>query len=280
MTDLRVAEKLAWLLKSTKSDDVAFLECEGKVYFARHSAGKREPTSAIVALVQGLHEHPPESVLKLVRQRIYATAAPTNMCRGLVKVTARRLTAPITPIDHRNIDMTPHLVEVTPPNPPEPPALVQARSPLREPAQFMKMAFDLATQVPRDKPLYECSRPIAAILVSATNEILAHALNTNVCNRTQHAEVNLIQSYYLATGRGVPANSTLYTTLKPCRMCAAMIWHMADDIKSLQVFYGAHDPGPQARETILDARSPDRRHACLSSDLAHLLDLQLEQLLL
>lgn len=283
MTDLRVAEKLAWLVKSAVREDteIAFLTCEEKLYWARHQASGPQPTSAIVKLVQGLYEIYPDSAQKLVRRRIYATTKPTEMCRGMVKVAARRLTAPITPVDHNDLsfaDLT--FIEITAPKPPLPPPTFEGQSTtLGEPAHFMRAVFELAQQVPREKPLYKCSRPIAAILVSEKNEILAYAINTNVSNRTQHAEVNLIQSYFLTTKQGLPSRSTLYTTLKPCRMCAAMIWHMAEDPENLRVFYGAHDPGPQARHTILDAKSPDRRDACRRAGVPHLLDLQLEELL-
>jgi tRNA(Arg) A34 adenosine deaminase TadA len=40
--------------------------------------------------------------------------------------------------------------------------------------------------------------------------------------------------------------------MKPCKMCAGMIWHCAEDIRTSKVYYLEHDPGPNARLTLLE----------------------------
>ncbi|HEX5869744.1 MAG TPA: Bd3614 family nucleic acid deaminase, partial [Longimicrobium sp.] len=49
----------------------------------------------------------------------------------------------------------------------------------------------------------------------------------------------------------------LYTTLKPCRMCAGMIQHAGQG--KLDVLYGQGDPGGDAQNTVLDGSG--RLHA-------------------
>ncbi|WP_321935208.1 Bd3614 family nucleic acid deaminase [Paraburkholderia sp. J8-2] len=88
---------------------------------------------------------------------------------------------------------------------------------------------------------------IAALLVSSQGRVLAIAENMKAKNETYHAEVNLVQAYMskfdsFAQGReGVVA---IYTTLKPCKMCAAMIAHAFPYCK---VIFAQDDPGTHAQ---------------------------------
>ncbi|MCX5544745.1 Bd3614 family nucleic acid deaminase [Paraburkholderia sp. CNPSo 3076] len=87
---------------------------------------------------------------------------------------------------------------------------------------------------------------IAALLVSSQGRVLAIAENMKARNETFHAEVNLVQAYmskfdsFVQGREGVVA---VYTTLKPCKMCAAMIAHAFPCCK---VIYAQDDPGTHA----------------------------------
>ena len=115
----------------------------------------------------------------------------------------------------------------------------------------MNAAFKIAEEIPRTGKLYECDRKVAAVLIAADGKFIAAARNANAKNRTRHAEVNLVQGLRTEHGKSLPRGSKIYVTLKCCRMCAAAIWCDAEDIRSLHVYYGEDDPGPNARETIL-----------------------------
>ena len=71
-------------------------------------------------------------------------------------------------------------------------------------------------------PTIARSYNVAAILVSPRGEILSYGVNLSYVNFTRHAEVNALQGC-LRNGRAIPAQSTLYTTLQPCQICAGMI---------------------------------------------------------
>jgi tRNA(Arg) A34 adenosine deaminase TadA len=107
---------------------------------------------------------------------------------------------------------------------------------------------------------------IGAILVSKQGEILAWGVNTNQTNQTYHAEVNMIQSYAARLGAGftgLPVDCRIYTTLKPCRMCAGMIMQTAADPGRFKVFFEQSDPSTYATGTALDGNLA--RQSCIFS---------------
>jgi len=263
-------EELAWRLQARSAGErVAFLEWEGTIYFAHHREGDPAPTSAVVKLVQGIYELVPDRAHRILRRRIFSTAEPTPMCTGTVKVAARRLTAPVRAtarglhVDVRFVDVTEASSGALRPargapsfaaGPPELPG-----PPPRSHADFMRLALRLASEVRRDEAnLYRSPRPVASLLVSSGGDILATATNTNGWNRTLHAEVNLVQGHYARSGAGLPPGARIYTTRKPCKMCAGLIWCGASDLRSLTVYYGEEDRGRAARQTVLTLGSPER----------------------
>ena len=116
----------------------------------------------------------------------------------------------------------------------------------------MATALRMAQAIPQSGHLHQRDRPVAALLVGPDGAILGGSINTNSKDRTRHAEVNLIQGWYARTGLEIPSGARIFVTLKPCRMCSAMILECAGDRNAIQVLYAEDDPGPQARNTCLD----------------------------
>ena len=79
---------------------------------------------------------------------------------------------------------------------------------------------------------------IAALLVSENGQVLAYGLNAALINNTYHAEVNMLQAY-ARSSQVLPKNALIYTTMKPCHMCAAMITQLLPDSA---VIYAQEDP--------------------------------------
>lgn len=283
MTELRWAEKVAWVLgsKSAPNQDFAFLRSGDTIYFSRSPRPVTGPYSAIVQLIQGIYEHDPAFARRHVRNRIFATATPTPMCLGMIRVAARRLYSSVTPVAHDDIEAGAKLVEVQSPRPKEPPHSFSDGQALPQKVTSPAHALEVVEKLAREQmhaglaPRHASDRAIAAALVDESGAVLSYGVNTNARNRTLHAEVNLLQGFYARTGKPVPARASLYSSMKPCRMCAAMLWQMCEDVASIKVVYAEFDPGPNAKETILDAGSFDRKQAC-SDSCPELIALQLE----
>ncbi len=124
-------------------------------------------------------------------------------------------------------------------------------------AQPMDLARSLATLCKTSNPeRYLRDRAVGAVLVSAEGELLAQAYNSNHSNRTLHAEVRLLQDWGFRTGGApIPAGAQLFVTLKPCKMCAGMLFYCAENPSTLQIWYDQFDPGPHARATILESQT-------------------------
>ena len=67
----------------------------------------------------------------------------------------------------------------------------------------------------------------------------------------RHAEVNLLLAMAARGIHRIPRGTVLYTSLKPCRMCASLILAMQEAPTSLRVIALEDDPGPHGRHNIL-----------------------------
>jgi tRNA(Arg) A34 adenosine deaminase TadA len=100
-------------------------------------------------------------------------------------------------------------------------------------------------------------------LVSNEGKILTSAINSNSTHKTHHAEINLIRDYCARNQKKLPVGARIYTTLKPCKMCAGMIWEHAEDLKKIAVYFFENDLGSFARSTVLNPGSFERNRATL-----------------
>ena len=110
----------------------------------------------------------------------------------------------------------------------------------------------MATRVPRGAVLHDHDRAIAAMLIDGNGELLSYGVNSNSRNKTLHAEVNLVQRWFRESGKKIPSGAVLYSTHKPCKMCAGMIYHWSENPRDVQVFYAVEEDGGLSRETVLD----------------------------
>jgi tRNA(Arg) A34 adenosine deaminase TadA len=267
-----------------KSGELAFLIDSGRFYFAFHDSSQGvAPTSSVIRLIQGIYDKEPEQALRLVRNRIFTTAQATEMCLGMVRVAAKRLTDQISMDEalekkaefaHAQVDLTEcenalaHPLSYETQNPLEEILKASAPSPYpRDDEAWMSVALKLSAAE---------NSPVSALLLSAENELLAWGLNTNARNRTFHAEINLVQSFYRKFKTKIPEGAKIITTLKPCKMCAAMIWSFSEKIETLKVLFAEDDPGSNARETVLNSGTFERKRASkTASELSCEIELQL-----
>ena len=247
---------------------MAFLQDGEKVLFARgEKAGS--PFTATTNLIQGIYESRPEVARKVLRARIWATREPGPFTHGMVKVAARRLTAPVEP---RGGGATPA------------PAREEIRCERRARTgdlgtlsregsctkksedDWLKLAASLVGERRVGRPLFELDRAVGAVLVSPDGELWAASANTNASNRTYHAEVNVLTDAWLLHKSKLPRGTRLYATLQPCKMCAGLAWELAEEPGALEVYYALEDPGPAARDSVLEVGSNARRRFARTPD--------------
>lgn len=259
------AEHIAFLLKQSALD-LAFVEHEGVVYYSYFPQKGEAPSSAIVKLLQGLFDQFVDQSFFILRQRIFTTASLTEMCRGMVKVVAKRVSDNILP-QNQEMDLRLRFLQIGEGQE----YLVQTRhlntenkTPLNNvgewiaqqspqgPGDVLALAGGLARLVPRGGVLHDYDRDIAALLISSEGRVLSYGVNSNSKNKTLHAEVNLVQRMYRESGHKIPHGAILYSTHKPCKMCAGMIYHWCESPSSLRVYYSIEEKGTLSRQTVLD----------------------------
>ncbi|ADM08390.1 cytidine and deoxycytidylate deaminase family protein [Parvularcula bermudensis HTCC2503] len=101
--------------------------------------------------------------------------------------------------------------------------------------RWMDHALGLASMAARNGEV-----PVGAVLLSATGQLIAEAVNTPIaqCDPTAHAELAVLRKGALATGNYRLTGTTLLVTLEPCAMCAGAICHA----RIGHLVYGADDP--------------------------------------
>jgi tRNA(adenine34) deaminase len=105
--------------------------------------------------------------------------------------------------------------------------------------------------------------PIGAILVGEDNKILAAASNQTIkdSDPTAHAEIIALRTAGMRTGNYRLTNTTMYSTIEPCVMCAGALVNA----RVKRLVYGAADERFGAVETHF--------HICDSPVLNHRIEL-------
>lgn len=278
MTDEKRAEHLAFLL-SQEGFETAFVEHKGIVYYSHFPKNVKAPSSAVVKLLQGLFDQHVDHSFFILRNRVFTTATLSEMCRGMMKVIAKRATENILVNEQSLISGSDipsltfkrlgppadvlatisHLNEANKIPMSQVIGWIQEQDP-QNPTEFLKFARHISDKVPRGEVLHDYDRNIAAILISKEGELLSYGVNSNSKNKTLHAEVNLLQRLYRERGQQIPEGAILYSTHKPCKMCAGMIHDWSAKPESIQVFYEIEETGSLSRQTILDRLGINKRH--------------------
>ena len=250
----------------------AWLEHNGQIYWAAEPHFLA-PETAVSRLVQGIYERYPQQARAIVRNRIYLSGEKTPFCDGMIRVAAKRCTenqplanvfpdnecpgfrgGPLKPLDLSDGDFC---------NEELPSLLPERLAEFSAPTLSLFDAFALCNQleaaIPREESeRYKADRPVAALVLDRDSRLLGQGINAGSQNRTRHAELEAIRDAWAKTRQRLPAGATLISTLKPCRMCAALAWWFCEDPSQLTVLYRDFDPGPHGRATVLDVGTADR----------------------
>jgi len=270
----RLAPSLAREIAAVLADrtggasDLAFLRQRDTIYFAR---GVDDVRSAATVLIQGIYATVPGEAHFFVRNTIHVTREPGPFALGMTKVAARRICrvearAPGTPPSFEPGELgAMHEVRFEPP-----PRAAAGRDPAaRSDEEWLRFAAAIVAPPRADVPLHARDRRVGAVLVSPAGRLLAASANTNGANRTLHAELNVLTARWLETRERLPRGTRLYVTLRPCKMCAGLVWELSEEPGTVAVFFAADDPGSAARNTVLCPGSAMRaRFARTPAELA------------
>ena len=252
-------EQIAWILtQKYGSKAFAWVEHEKNIYYAVLDKAGKLPVTAVTQLIQYLFDRYIDHSFFILRNRIFTTENLTDVCRAMVKLTAKRITGGIEPRNH-DLENSQTWIQVCG-------SLDGILESQHQQIDFLSTG-NLRKESAKNKlqeiiagldsgpVLHDFNRKIAAILCDSDGNILETSKNNNSKNKTLHAEVLLVQRYFQRHGRCIPENAVIYTSLKPCRMCAEMILNFCKNREMIQIYYLNDDPGPMAKNTILERKN-------------------------
>lgn len=232
----------------------AFVHFGNDVYFSVFQESEVSyAMSPVICLLQQIFETKKDHSFFILRKAIVTNYTPAANEKGMVKVVAKRIQQfqaedPNESNERTSLAWVRHMPR-----------------PLASLSEFHRQSIDLLSLdpwaalqrlvdlIPRGAVLHDYDRPIAAILVDSTGQVLDFGVNSNHINKTLHAEVNLLQRYYQKHGHQLPSGSRIYVTHKPCKMCAGMIWEaLPEDFVKPAVIYFEDVPGRLSVQTKLD----------------------------
>jgi len=187
-----------------------------------------------------------------LRHTILTTVEPTAFALGMVKVAAKKLRVVPPPqpfLRFAGGGSTAH--EITYVHPALP---TIETTPKASHEEWLRFALSLVPATPDGLPRHARDRRVGAALVAPDGTLLAASANTNGANRTRHAELNVLLAH-----RSLAPGTRLYVTLRPCKMCAGLLWDRSRERGTVLVFYAEDDPGPAARNTVLCPGSDMRK---------------------
>ncbi len=238
----------------------------GRAYFSRFRPLPYQPETPVTRLISGLWARFGSQALSLVRRPVLTSGPITDLDRAFVKVAAKRLrqVAPFPapqPMATGAAGAQTHveLLEIGEEPLPEEPLPSLPRSVSSE-AAAIRLVRDLQERARRGPTRATSARRLSALLTDAEGLVLAAAVNSAGTDRTRHAEAELIRRWWRDHGRGLPPGARVYCSLKPCKMCAALIWAATTDREGLRVVFDRWDPGPLAQGTVLSDNGLEQLH--------------------
>jgi pyrimidine deaminase RibD-like protein len=225
----------------------------GLVVTANRGPGAMPWDSAVTRLIHGVSAEFGEERYRILRRPLNVCGHLSEWDRNLVKVCAKRISRQekksAWPRGARVIDtgrdLLPDVESVRCP---------ELRDTFASCAEIRELITALASNERQKwlgKPLHLSPRCVVAALTGPDGKILGVHANTNTSIQMRHAELNLFLAMHAAGMHKIPEGSTLYVTLKPCRMCASLILALQAKPSPLKVIALEDDPGPHGKHQLL-----------------------------
>ena len=228
----------------------AFLIQEGVLYQADPLFSSQVGYTPVTALIEGIWNTYPNQAYSLLRERIYSNYPFTSSCEGMIKVAAKRASA-LTQEQFEEEQKKSTSTQILSPK------VFQNEFQLNNsnthfPLEEQKKRLVLKTKSRSLHSLhrYESDRAVGAAAFTQTGEIINLSWNTNAKNKTLHAELNLVRSYEQKAKTLFPDHSEIWVSLKPCAMCAALLFSSVKNPETLKIVYLEDDPGPFSKNSV------------------------------
>lgn len=229
----------------------AVIETENEIFYSTYQPQPQEPQSAVTQLIQGLYQNRPQEALRILRNPIFTNYSLSLLCRGMIVVAAKRSLVN-KDFFHGNTDKITKQIQFQINKPDKDSVLCNKVLHIKD-ENSLNMWL-------RQSPSYPRYNSVRAALSDMNGKILLAAESDSKINKTFHAEVVLLQSYFAQNSKGFSNHTRLYTNLQCCKMCAAMFWHMhSNPWKNLEAFYYYPEQGSIARDTIFTSGGNWRR---------------------
>ncbi len=235
-----------------EKNSMALIEFENETYVSFQSF----PFTPIIHLIDALYSRFPDRARLMVRSRIFCNYQPTVACLAAVKVSAKRLSFDKSRCEPRPwVDLThsaaaPIFETRTSPTSPEQTEIVTD----------FEQHEKTHTELKKNQPQHQLDRPVRAWGYSSSDQRIWITRNLSSLNPMRHAEWCLAYSILEHRSRVEtfePLNFAIWVSLKPCKMCAAIISQLASAApqgSTVQVKFLRNDPGPMATHTVLDGK--------------------------
>jgi hypothetical protein len=92
---------------------------------------------------------------------------------------------------------------------------------------------------------------VSALLTDREGKVITYSWSRTGLNRTNHAELQLVQNLYHSGVAYFPDHSTLWISLRPCAMCSAQILGLMKCSKGFKIRFLEDDPGPLSKNSCL-----------------------------
>lgn len=258
LIDHQRAEQIHFNLRQkTSAGNIAFVEHNNFIYWSQDYYQKI-PFSPVVILLQNLFDQWIDQSFFILRNRVYYSGEFNYMDLGMLKVVAKRGTDKVVAKNHNmNLEKL-SFVEIcfTTLNPMKFLGMNEINKNLVLNSEFelelnleKLVSLNLSTIARHDQ-----DRQIAAVLVDRNNKILSMGINSNSKNKTLHAEVVMLQKYYYQYKELLPVGSKIFSSHKPCKMCAGMIYELAQTKEKPFVFYEKLMTGSMNTLGVLDEK--------------------------
>ncbi len=209
--------------------------------------------SPVSRLIHGVSKEFGEERYRILRRPIHVSESLSEWDKNLVRVCAKRFAASSNTMElageSRVVDIG---SDINPDQ--ESYRHAELRGTVATPDEIQHMIgkiSDAEREKWKHSALHRAPRCVVAALIGPDGKILEINANTNSAIQMRHAELNLLLALHESGFKTIPHGSTLYVTLKPCRMCASLIIAMQETPYPIRVVALADDPGPHGRHQLL-----------------------------